>query len=194
LGKNQALVNKVIKSFASKIPEHLFYTALPQLLSRVIHNDIETSKNVALILRTVLAKYPRQSLWSCGWLRFSKSKEKMQAGEVSIAHPIDSNESLYYNRISYEYCLLLYTSYPGYFSWCAEDVAEFGEGKTDATYAQYIKEPFPILYFPRSVSRRFRTAGLDLNVLKWNPSIVHHHFLIPINSVSGICQRVTLLL
>lgn len=78
-------MNKCIKVFASKIPEHLFYTALPQLLSRVMHNNVETSKNVALILRTVLAKYPRQSMWSCGWLRFSKSDEKKKAGDVSLS-------------------------------------------------------------------------------------------------------------
>jgi hypothetical protein len=32
----------------------------------------------------VLAKYPRQALWSCGWLRFSKSKDKKKAGDVSF--------------------------------------------------------------------------------------------------------------
>jgi len=74
-------MNEVIKSFASEIPEHLFYTALPQLLSRVMHKNVETSKNVARILRTVLAKYPLQSMWSCGWLRFSKSEEKKKAGD-----------------------------------------------------------------------------------------------------------------
>jgi len=74
-------MNETIQSFASKIPEHLFYTALPQLISRVVHTNRETSRNVARILRTVLAKYPRQALWSCGWLRFSKSEEKKKAGD-----------------------------------------------------------------------------------------------------------------
>ena len=83
LVENQDLMNKIIKTLASKIPEHLFYTALPQLISRVEHQHIETAKNVALILRTVLAKFPRQAMWSCGWLRFSKSEEKKKAGTVS---------------------------------------------------------------------------------------------------------------
>ena len=83
LVENQDLMNKIIKTLASKIPEHLFYTALPQLISRVEHQNIETAKNVALILRTVLAKFPRQAMWSCGWLRFSKSEEKKKAGTVS---------------------------------------------------------------------------------------------------------------
>ena len=81
---NQSMLNDAIKSLATKIPEYLFYTALPQLISRVLHQNGETSKNVALIIRNVLAKYPRQSMWSCGWLRFSKSKEKKKAGDVSL--------------------------------------------------------------------------------------------------------------
>lgn len=84
LRENQDRMNNLIKSFASKIPEHVFYTAIPQLISRIVHGNADTSKNVALILRTVLVKYPHQSLWSCGWLRFSKSKEKKQAGDVSF--------------------------------------------------------------------------------------------------------------
>ncbi len=76
-------MNEVINSFASKIPEHVFYTALPQLISSVVHENEETSKNVALILRNVLARYPGQAMWSCGWLRNSKNNMKKNAGEVS---------------------------------------------------------------------------------------------------------------
>ena len=78
---NQKLMNDLIRTLAPKIPEHLFYTALPQLISRVVHQNDETSKNVALIIRLVLAKYPRQAMWSCGWLRYSKSEEKKKAGD-----------------------------------------------------------------------------------------------------------------
>lgn len=78
---NQKLMNDLIRTLAPKIPEHLFYTALPQLISRVVHQNDETSKNVALIVRLVLAKYPRQAMWSCGWLRYSKSEEKKKAGD-----------------------------------------------------------------------------------------------------------------
>jgi len=84
LSTNQSTLNDIIKSLAKNIPEHLFYTALPQLISRVVHQNDETSNNVALIIRNVLAKYPRQALWSCGWLRFSKSKDKKKAGDVSF--------------------------------------------------------------------------------------------------------------
>lgn len=83
LYESQEQMNRVINSFASKIPEHVFYTALPQLISSVVHTNEETSKNVALILRNVLARYPCQAMWSCGWLRFSKNNMKQKAGEVS---------------------------------------------------------------------------------------------------------------
>jgi len=82
--ESQDQMNKIINSFASKIPEHVFYTALPQLISCVVHENEETSKNVALILRNVLARYPGQAMWSCGWLRFSKNDMKKKAGDVSV--------------------------------------------------------------------------------------------------------------
>lgn len=84
LHQNQELINKLIKSFVDSIPEHLFYTALPQLISCVVHNNAETSKNVVSILKAVLAKYPGQAMWSCGWLRQSKSDLKNKAGDVSF--------------------------------------------------------------------------------------------------------------
>ena len=81
----QAQMNKLIKSMAPNIPEHVLYTALPQLISRVVHTNGDTSKNVRLMIRSVLAKYPRQAMWSCGWLRYSKSEDKKKAGDVSIS-------------------------------------------------------------------------------------------------------------
>ncbi len=77
-------MNKLIKSMAPNIPEHVLYTALPQLISRVVHTNDDTSKNVRLMIRNVLAKYPRQAMRSCGWLCFSKSEDKKKAGDVSI--------------------------------------------------------------------------------------------------------------
>jgi hypothetical protein len=84
VSSNQSTLNGVIQRLAKEIPEHLFYTALPQLISCVVHRNCETSNNVALIIRNVLAKYPRQSMWACGWLRFSKSVDKKRAGDVSF--------------------------------------------------------------------------------------------------------------
>jgi serine/threonine-protein kinase ATR len=78
---NQGLMNELMVTLSSKIPEHLFYTALPQLISRVIQQNVDTLKNATLIIRNVLAKYPQQAMWSCGWLRFSKSEEKKKVGE-----------------------------------------------------------------------------------------------------------------
>ena len=82
--ESQEEVNKSINGFASKIPEHIFYTALPQLISSVVHSNEVSSNNVALILKNVLARYPGQAMWSCGWLRFSNDAKKKKAGDVSL--------------------------------------------------------------------------------------------------------------
>eukprot|EP00804_Cyclotella_cryptica_P008905 CCRYP_012021-RA/>CCRYP_012021-RA protein AED:0.02 eAED:0.02 QI:94/1/1/1/0.87/0.88/9/625/3358 len=81
IGENQSEVNNLVKSFIPKIPEHLFYTALPQLVSCILHNNEDSSRNVIHILTSVLSKYPCEAMWACNWLRFSKSEEKQKAGE-----------------------------------------------------------------------------------------------------------------
>ena len=86
LQENQDRLNKIMKRFASSIPAHMFYTALPQLVSSILHPDAESRRNVSLILRTVLVNYPAHSLWSIGWLRQSKNEDKSKAGSVSTAY------------------------------------------------------------------------------------------------------------
>lgn len=146
--ESQEQVNKMIESFASKIPEHVFYTALPQLISSVVHENEETSKNVALILRNVLARYPGQAMWSCGWLRFSKNEMKKKAGEVSYQqivtfriHPFlfnIPNASLY--SISGNFCL------------GKQEVTENSKWKANGRSAQYFQEHFYFLHPPGRVS------------------------------------------
>ena len=63
------------------IPAAAFYTAMPQLISRVIHVDKETSLVVQGILRRVLIKFPHQAMWPLAWLKGSKKPERLDIGE-----------------------------------------------------------------------------------------------------------------
>ena len=138
-------MNKKIRSFASKIPEHLFYTALPQLISRVLHKNAQTTKIVALILRTVLAKYPRQSLWSCGWLRFSKSDKKKTAGEVSCPY---TNCACNISWVELFMTDIHHFCFVGNLPWCTENFAANREEEDSQKCALSIEESFPILHLP----------------------------------------------
>ena len=62
------------------IPAAAYYTAMPQLISRVIHNNEDTAKVVKRILERVLIKFPSQAMWHLAWLKGSKNDERSKIG------------------------------------------------------------------------------------------------------------------
>jgi serine/threonine-protein kinase ATR len=63
------------------IPPSAFYTAMPQLIARVIHDDKETALVVRGILKRVLTKFPQQAMWPLAWLKGSRNPERLKIGE-----------------------------------------------------------------------------------------------------------------
>jgi serine/threonine-protein kinase ATR len=63
-----------------QIPAIAFYTAIPQLLSRVIHDDQDTAMVVRGILRRVLVKFPQHAVWQLGWIRMSHVGDRREIG------------------------------------------------------------------------------------------------------------------
>jgi serine/threonine-protein kinase ATR len=63
------------------IPSAAFYTAMPQLISRVVHANNETSLVVQGILLRVLTKFPQQAMWPLAWLKGSRNPERSKIGE-----------------------------------------------------------------------------------------------------------------
>lgn len=68
-----------------QIPAIAFYTAIPQLISRVIHDDKDTAMVVRGILKRILIKFPAQALWQLGWVRMSRVTERQAIGESIFA-------------------------------------------------------------------------------------------------------------
>lgn len=64
-----------------QIPASAFYTAMPQIISRIKHYDVETTTVVRSILRRILVKFPAQAMWPLAWLRQSRERDRCQAGE-----------------------------------------------------------------------------------------------------------------
>jgi phosphatidylinositol kinase/protein kinase (PI-3 family) len=63
------------------IPPAAFYTAIPQLVSRVVHRNNETALIVKKILERVLFKFPLQAMWHLAWLKGSKNSDRSRIGE-----------------------------------------------------------------------------------------------------------------
>uniref|UniRef100_A0A7S4J226 non-specific serine/threonine protein kinase n=1 Tax=Odontella aurita TaxID=265563 RepID=A0A7S4J226_9STRA len=87
INPNQALLsrqkdaNTYMVDFVRKIPPISFYTALPQLISRVGHPNSDTSIIVRAILTRVLERFPRQAMWPLAWLRQSVDESRAKLGE-----------------------------------------------------------------------------------------------------------------
>eukprot|EP00934_Nitzschia_sp_Nitz4_P002344 Nitzschia sp. Nitz4//scaffold9_size221794//64787//75082//NITZ4_001337-RA/size221794-augustus-gene-0.161-mRNA-1//-1//CDS//3329560974//2344//frame0 len=77
--QNQA--NAFMAGQVKDIPAIAFYTTMPQLISRVTHDNIETSLVVKSILQRVLIKFPQQALWTLAWLKGSVKPERSAVGE-----------------------------------------------------------------------------------------------------------------
>lgn len=77
----QVEANDLLSTNLRTIPAHCFYTAMPQLISRIGHENKETAQVVRAILIRVLTKHPGQAMWSLAWLLHSADKERAYIGE-----------------------------------------------------------------------------------------------------------------
>ena len=81
MAKTQRDANEMVALALRKIPPRVFYTAMPQLISQIMHVNAETSMAVRNILSRVLVKYPEQAMWPLGWLCHSKNEQRKKIGE-----------------------------------------------------------------------------------------------------------------
>ena len=81
LSRNKNEANKYMANNLKEIPPSAFYTAIPQLVSRVTHRDRDTSSVVYGILKRVLVKFPQQAMWPLACLQGSKKVERQEKGE-----------------------------------------------------------------------------------------------------------------
>ena len=81
LKRRQAEANSLMERFCTETPPVVFYTALPQLISRVGHRNTTTANVVTSILKRVLTKFPQQAMWSLAWLRNSANSSRARTGD-----------------------------------------------------------------------------------------------------------------
>lgn len=81
LKSEQDKANIIMAGLIRTVPPHSFYIALPQLISRVGHNNEDTVEIVKAILKRVLAKFPRHAMWPLAWLLHSADPMRSACGE-----------------------------------------------------------------------------------------------------------------
>jgi hypothetical protein len=81
LDDNRSQATGIIARDLKQIPAIAFYTAMPQLIARVTHDDAETALVVQTILQRVLTKFPLEAMWPLAWLKGSKNEDRSKIGE-----------------------------------------------------------------------------------------------------------------
>ncbi|KAF7872002.1 uncharacterized protein EAF02_009107 [Botrytis sinoallii] len=73
------------KKYISKMPAYIFYTALPQIVSRITHPHKEVNYYLQLIMLKVVSAHPQQSLWSVLALSTSTQLDRRTKGTELLA-------------------------------------------------------------------------------------------------------------
>lgn len=74
-------MNKQIKKYSDKLPAYLFYTSLPQMITRMGHPNKQVYELLAAIIIKVVSAHPQQGLWPL--LAVVKSTAQDRAGRAN---------------------------------------------------------------------------------------------------------------
>lgn len=78
------LHNSLLARYVDKIPAYMWYTVLPQILSRICHPHPTVHQNLEHIIVKVVSTHPQQALWSLMAVIKSTQKERSSRGHRVI--------------------------------------------------------------------------------------------------------------
>ena len=62
--KHLDMVHRQLKKYFDRVPPYIFYTALPQMISRISHPHPKVYEVLATIISKIVSTHPSQALWS----------------------------------------------------------------------------------------------------------------------------------
>ncbi|KAL8800291.1 MAG: hypothetical protein Q9182_005285 [Xanthomendoza sp. 2 TL-2023] len=77
-------VNAQIKKYSDRLPGFVFYTALPQIVARIVHPNPVVFPLLIEIVAKVVSAHPQQALWTLLALVKSSSKERALRGKQCL--------------------------------------------------------------------------------------------------------------
>ncbi|TGJ81418.1 hypothetical protein E0Z10_g7330 [Xylaria hypoxylon] len=83
----------ILRKHLNRLPAYVFYTALPQLVARIAHPNLDVFRVLQAIILKVVEAYPRQALWSLFAIMTTKqaSSERRARGQQILLHIKDRN-------------------------------------------------------------------------------------------------------
>jgi serine/threonine-protein kinase ATR len=77
---NLEQIHTRLQKYVAKMPAYMFYTALPQIVSRINHPNQEVFKWLQVIIHKVVSAHPQQALWSLLAVCTSTQQERRSRG------------------------------------------------------------------------------------------------------------------
>lgn len=98
------MLHSFLDKYIHRLPAYIFYTALPQIVARIAHQNPDVFERLKLIIVKVVEAHPRQALWSVIGIMTSKqvSPERKARGLnivaalKSVSRKVDGNQDLKY--------------------------------------------------------------------------------------------------
>ncbi|KAJ8130697.1 hypothetical protein O1611_g2932 [Lasiodiplodia mahajangana] len=86
-------LHDILRKHLARLPAYVFYTALPQLVARIAHPNLDVFRVLQAIILKVVEAYPRQALWSLFAIMTTRqaSSERKARGQQILLHVKDRN-------------------------------------------------------------------------------------------------------
>jgi serine/threonine-protein kinase ATR len=82
--KKLETVHKQVKKYFDRLPSYIFYTALPQIMSRINHPHPKVSELLTNMISKITSSYPQQALWSLLAVAKAKATDKSSKATLVI--------------------------------------------------------------------------------------------------------------
>lgn len=83
--KNLNTLNTSITKYGGRLPPWMFYTAFPQIMSRIVHPNDTVREHIQNIIIKVVTTHPQQALWSLTAVCKSTSRDRSSRGARTTA-------------------------------------------------------------------------------------------------------------
>ncbi|KAK0105320.1 serine/threonine-protein kinase M1 [Cadophora gregata f. sp. sojae] len=72
------------KKYTQKLPAYMFYTALPQIVARIAHSNVEVYRYLQQMIYNVVQTYPQQALWGLLAVCTSNQSDRKARGSTIL--------------------------------------------------------------------------------------------------------------
>lgn len=92
--KSLQAIHRQLQKYSERIPPYVFYSALPQLISRITHPQPEVWKQLASMITRIVSAYPNEALWALFPVLRATDRTRAERGQEIINRLRDPRSKL----------------------------------------------------------------------------------------------------